>query len=72
MGQACGEDTEKMGEFFPKKKKIPTVHEVHSQDLREARTLGRVSLGWEAGEFIGVTWGSVGKTLAATERGVIF
>lgn len=66
MGLACGEDTEKMGEL------IPTVHEVHSQDLREARTLGRASLGWEAGEFIGVTWGNVGKTLAAAERGVIF
>lgn len=33
------EDAEKMGEVLPKKKQIPTAHEVHSQDLRETRPL---------------------------------
>lgn len=64
-----------MGGFFPKKRQMPTVHEVHSQDLREARTLGRTANAgaWgEANEFIGIPWGSVGKSLAAAERTVIF
>lgn len=61
-----------MVEFFPEKKQIPTVHEVHSQDLREAKTSGRNSqcrgLGWEANEFIGVTWGKCGQVTSGYRK----